>query len=617
MDYLRLQALCKRARKLIIESTSTAGSGHPTSCLSAVELMVGLMFNGSFRYRISEPTYHNNDRLIFSKGHAAPLLYSLWVLAGAMDEDELLRLRRFDSALEGHPSRRFPYTEAVTGSLGQGLSVGVGMALNAKYLDNLTYRTFVLLGDGEMAEGQIYEAMQLAGHYKLNNLIAVVDVNRLEQVGKTMLGWDMKAYARRAEAFGWDAIMLDDGHELSLVEKAYEMALMSKEKPVMIIARTKKGKGISFLEDVEGWHGKALDRTAMRAALEELGEVDNNVTGDVGEPDDVGLMEDRFEEVAELGYDHDEREIAAPREAYGHVLVKMGLEQKKMVVLDAGVGNSTHARQFAQYFPKRFFEMYIAEQNMVSTATGLALRGKQVFVSTFGAFFTRAVDQLRVAAYCGADLKLVGSHVGVSIGEDGPTQMGLEDIALFRSILGSAVLQPADHVSTEKLAMAMLEYQGICYMRTVRMDLESLYDPKEEFWIGGSKTLRSSTDDVVTLIGSGVTVHECLRAYNQLIKEGVVVRVIDLYSIKPLDVETVVRACKETRALIVVEDHYAEGGIAEAVRSQTIFETTPVHSLAVTKMPRSGKPHELMAWEGIDAEGIVRKVREILQTLQS
>jgi transketolase len=629
MDLQQLTTLSQIIRSSIVRSTTGAGSGHLTSSLSAVELITGLCFGGIFRYRVDDPNYPNNDRLIFSKGHAAPLLYALWGAAGKVTDEELLTLRQFDSVLEGHPTKRFAYTEAATGSLGQGLSVGVGMAINAKYLDNLAYRTYVLLGDSEMAEGQNWEAMQLATYYKLDNLVGIVDVNRLGQRGETMLSWDFRAYARRAEAFGWNAVMLEDGHHMASVLKAYEIAAQTKGKPTLVIAKTIKGKGITFLENKEEWHGKVLTQQQLDDALREFGDIDTDIRGTISKPDVVEISNAEFlmpnkdinepmtnrnaeKKEVELDSPQDYERPLAVRKAYGHALVEMAEQYPEMVVLDAEVSNSTFAETFKKAYPKRFFEMFIAEQNMVSVAVGLAARGKKPFVSTFASFFTRAVDQIRVAQYNQSGVNFVGSHVGVSIGQDGPTQMGLEDIAIFRAILDSVVLSPADHVATEKLVKQMILHPGICYMRATRMEVEPLYEPDEEFVIGGSKTLRTSEHDRVTLIGAGVTIYECLKAYEELKKQGVMSRVIDLYSIKPVDVGTLVKACKETNTLIVVEDHFAEGGMAEAVRSALVYETTPVHSLAVRKMPRSGTPEELLRYEGIDAEGIVGKVNDVV-----
>lgn len=630
-----LEKISKLVRRYVLEATTEAGSGHPSSCLSAVELMVALMFGGSFRFKADDPAYRVNDRLIFSKGHAAPLLYSLWKVAGALTKTELLTLRKFTSRLEGHPTRRFPYAEVATGSLGQGLSVGLGMALSGR-MDQLPFRTYVLLGDSELAEGQNWEAMAVASHYGIDTLCGVVDMNRLGQRGETMDGHATHKIERKCKAFGWHTIVVD-GHNLEEVSRAYVEAAFTKGKPTMIIAKTIKGKGLAFLEDKNGWHGKSLNREDCQKALEEIGEVDEKLIAEIVKPEEMEIprlsgsshlaMHARGDKLDlnsvsslsnkvgipdEVDRLEDYTKPMATRKAYGHALVEMYPQYPDMVVLDAEMSNSTFAETFKQTYPERFFEMFIAEQNMVSVAVGMAMRGKVPFVSTFASFFTRAYDQIRVAQYSQSRLNFVGSHCGVSIGEDGPTQMGLEDIALFRSIFNSVVLCPSDHISTEKLVLQMAAHDGICYMRATRMEATPLYKTDDDFYIGGSKVLRQSNKDVVTIIGAGVTLHEALKAYESLLAENVFIRVIDLYSIKPLDIDTLVKACKETKALLVVEDHFTEGGMGEAVRSSLIFETTPIHSLAVTKMPRSGTPTELMAFEEIDAKAIVQKIKEIL-----
>lgn len=616
-----LQDLSKLVRRFVLESTTQAGSGHPTSCLSAVELMTTLLFGGGFHYKIDDPSYVNNDRLIFSKGHAAPLLYSLWAVAGALTKKELLTLRKFGSSLEGHPTQNFPYTEMASGSLGQGLSVGLGMALSAR-MDGLSFRTYVLLGDSELAEGQNWEAMAVASHYGVENLCGMVDMNRLGQRGETMEGHNTAKLERKCRAFGWHTLVVD-GHSIEELLIAYQQAAIFKGNPTMIIAKTLKGKGVSFLENKNGWHGKTLSQIECDEALLEIGEVNENLKGFIEKPSPPISKQNLDSKLAvvgssmsvkmdELDTREDYRKPMAVRRAYGHALVEMFPAFPEMVVLDAEMSNSTFAEMFKIKYPDRFFEMFIAEQNMVSVAVGMALRGKVPFVSTFASFFTRAFDQIRVAQYNNSRLNFIGSHAGVSIGEDGPTQMGLEDIALFRAVLNSVVLYPADHVSTEKLAILMAQHDGICYMRMTRMDTQPLYTPEESFQIGGSKVLRQSKEDQITIVGAGVTLYEALEAYELLKAEGIWVRVIDLYSIKPLDVETLVRSSKETKALIVVEDHFAEGGMAEAVKSALIYETSPIHSLAVRKMPRSGTSKELAFFEEIDAKSIIKKVKEIL-----
>lgn len=606
----QLKKLAALIRYYILAATTAAGSGHPTSSLSATELMTALFFGGFFRYNPDQPEHPNNDRLIFSKGHATPLFYALWAAAGKLPGEELINTyRRFGSPLEGHPTVSFPYTEAATGSLGQGLSIGLGMALNAKYLDRLPYLTYVLLGDSEMAEGSQWEALQLAAHYELDNLIAILDVNRLGQRGETMYGHDLQAYEQRVAAFGWETILVD-GHSFEEILTAYQQAALVSGKPAMIITRTVKGKGVSFLEGKNGWHGKALNKDDYERALKELGAVDQSARGRIPKPHDQKPLSLQPGKAKPISYPADKP--VATRTAYGNALARIYPEFPRIVSLDGEVSNSTMAEIFQQAYPERFFEMYIAEQNMVGTALGLARRGKMPFVSTFAAFFSRAFDQIRMSQYSGPDLKFVGSHAGVSIGEDGPSQMGLEDIAMFRAVLDSVVLYPGDAVSTEKLVEAMARHQGISYLRTTRMATSILYGPEEEFVIGGCKVLRSSDQDAATVIAAGVTLHEALAAWEALQKEGISIRVIDLYSIKPLDVVALQAAARETRALITVEDHYPEGGLGEAVLSALASGPAPVHSLAVRRKPQSGKPKELLDYEDIDAGAIVRKVKELL-----
>lgn len=605
-----LQAIATLMRHWILKSTHRAKSGHPTSSLSAVELMAGLFFGGHFRFDAKNPDHPNNDRLIFSKGHASPLFYALWAAAGQLSAKDLMTYRDFGSKLEGHPTSRFSLAEAATGSLGQGLSIGVGMALNAKYLDKLPYRTFVLLGDSEMAEGSQWEAIQLAAHYRLDNLVGILDVNRLGQRGETMYGDDLIAYQKRIDAFGWRSIVVDDGHNQDQVLVALEAATRGEDRPVMIIARTMKGKGVSFLEDATGWHGKALDDEKLAQALEELGEIDEAVRGELTPPDDQHPQLDKPQHVSEPSYELG-KEVAT-RQAYGNALQRLASRYPLLVALDGEVSNSTGAQTFGDDYPDRFFEMFIAEQNMVGTAQGLALRGKLPFVSTFAAFFSRAFDQIRMSRYSDSNLKFVGSHAGVSIGEDGPSQMGLEDIAMFRTILDSVVLYPSDAMSTERLVEEMAQHHGIAYLRTTRGATPVIYEADEAFPIGGCKVLRESEMDKATIIAAGITLHESLKAYDQLLEEGLPVRVIDLYSVKPIDADTLREATESTRLVLTVEDHYLAGGIGEAVRSALEAIPTAVRSLAVTKRPMSGTPEELLDHQGISAAAIVTEVRNML-----
>ncbi len=607
----KLEQIARLIRYYILTATAEAGSGHPSSSLSAVDLMTALFFGGFFRFDPEQPEHPNNDRVIFSKGHASPLFYALWTVAGQVSERELMTMRKFGSPFEGHPTVSFPFTEAATGSLGQGLSIGVGMALNAKYIDNLPYRTFVLLGDSEMAEGSQWEAIQIAAHYRLDNLIGIIDVNRLGQTGETMYGHRLDAYRKRVAAFGWKTIVID-GHAFDQILPAYRKAVRMKNHPVMIIAKTIKGKGFPFLEDRTGWHGKAPKREEADLALRAFGSVDTSIRERLQQPEDRKPSITTPTERPEVFYPPDKP--VATRRAYGNALARIFPSFPDMVVLDAEVSNSTFSEIFRDRYPERFFEMFVAEQNMVGTALGLSRRGKLPFVSSFAAFLTRAFDQIRMSQYSGANIKFCGSHAGVSIGEDGPSQMGLEDIAMFRAILGSVVLYPSDAVATEKLVEEAARHRGLVYIRTTRADTPILYRSHDVFAIGGSRVLRASDRDRVTVIAAGITLHEALAAYEELITTGIPVRVIDLYSIKPLDEETLRRAARETGALLTVEDHYAEGGLGEAVKGFLCTSCVPIHSLAVKKMPKSGKPHELLNYEEISRNAIVSKVREIAGT---
>lgn len=616
----QLEKLAKLIRYYILTSTTAAGSGHPSSSLSAVELMAALIFGGFFCFDADNPDYHNNDRLIFSKGHAAPLFYGLWAVAGQISEEELMTLRQFNSRLEGHPSLKFPYAEAATGSLGQGLSIGAGMAINGK-LDKLPYRTYVLLGDSEMVEGSNWEAMQLASYYKLNNLIGIIDVNRLGQRGETMLGYKVEEYQKRVSAFGWEVFLIDDGHNLSKIIKAYQKALVVKNKPVMIIAKTVKGKGVKIMENKDGWHGKALNQEQLSEALKEMGEVDKEVRRKFKKPisNIKYQMSNQCQMPLQCGgqanvkfAEYVKGQLVATRQAYGNALVKIFPKYPNIVALDAEVGNSTFAEVFKKHYPGRFIECFIAEQNMVGMAQGLSKLGKIPFVSSFAAFFTRAFDQIRMSQYSDSNIKFVGSHAGVSIGADGASQMGLEDIAMFRTILNGAVLYPSDAVSCEKLVQEAAKYQGIVYIRTTRAETSVLYSQEDNFEIGGSCVVKSSQNDIVTIIAAGITLHEALAAYQELAREGIFIRVIDCYSIKPIDQKILKQAARETKAIITVEDHFAEGGLGEAAASALSNNQIPVHIMAVRKMPKSGKMQELLDYEEISKDAIIKKVKSVL-----
>jgi transketolase len=460
-----------------------------------------------------------------------------------------------------------------------------------------------------MAEGSQWEAMELAAYYKLNNLVGIMDVNRLGQRGETMYGHDLDVYRDRVTAFGWGAIVID-GHHLPQILAAFEKVKDITDRPVMIIAKTLKGKGVSFIEDKNGWHGKPLKKDELSRALEELGPIDKTIMGRISKPEDRKPTEQIAQKLRPVSYTG--VKAVATRHAYGSALVRISPRFPNMVVLDAEVSNSTFSELFKEVHHDRFFEMYIAEQNMVGMALGLSIRNKIPFVSTFAAFLTRAFDQIRMSQYSNANIKFCGSHAGVSIGEDGSSQMGLEDLAMFRTLLDSVVLYPSDAISTDKLVEAMAEHKGIAYMRTTRKDTPILYRNDEVFRIGGSKILRSNPKDVAAVVAAGITVHEALKAYEELKKENIFIRIIDLYSIKPIDAATLKQAAKDTGSIITVEDHFAEGGINEAVQSALAEQPVPLYSLCVRKMPKSGKPDELLDFEEISAKAIMAKVKEIV-----
>ncbi len=601
-----LEKIAQRLRIHSLQMTTAAGSGHPSTCLSCAEIMACLFFH-EMRYNPRDPEALENDEFVLSKGHAAPILWAAYAEAGIIPQNSLLGLRKITSDLEGHPTPRMPWVKAATGSLGQGLSVGVGLAL-AQKLAGVKARTFVLMGDGECAEGAVWEAANTGREFKLGNLVAIVDVNRLGQSEPTMHQHDLKAYAKKFKAFGWDVYQID-GHK---IEKLLEVLAKARlgPKPKVILARTIKGKGVSFIEDKNGWHGKPLKPEELEKALAELGPMpDIEARKYVRSRQKVKRPEWKNNFEFELPSYKDK---TATRLAYGLALQKLGRVNDRVVVIDGDVKNSTYTDKFFAAFPGRSFESYIAEQNMIGLAMGLAAKGFLPFAATFAAFLTRAHDQIRMAAYSFSNIKLCGSHVGVSIGEDGPSQMGLEDLAMFTPIPGCTVLYPSDAVSAEKCVKEAARHKGMVYIRTTRPATPILYPPEEEFPIGGSKVLKKSDQDAVTVIAAGITLHEALRAAELLKKDGINIRVIDAYSVKPLDSETIIKSASETGGrVVVVEDHFEQGGLGTAV-ALILPEKKLWKHLCIRDIPRSGRPEELMAKYGIDAAAIVTAVKSLL-----
>jgi transketolase len=590
-----------------IRCTTKAGSGHPTSSMSCAHLL-SVLYADHLRYDVSDPKSPANDRFVMSKGHAAPALYSMLKAIGAISDRELLTLREFGSPIQGHPAPvpELPWIDVASGSLGQGLAVGLGMAL-AMRLDGLPGRTWVLMGDSEMAEGSVWESMEASAFHEVDNLVAIVDLNRLGQRGPTMHEWHADLFARRGQAYGWHTIEID-GHDVTSIDAAYTEA-SAADRPTLIVARTEKGHGVSFLANQEGWHGKAVPADQEGAAIEELGGIRSLTVTPPG-PEDLKPLT--------LGELHAEpaptyTDPVPTRKAFGEALAWLAGHRPDLVVLDGEVGNSTHTEDFQALAPERFIQMYIAEQAMVGAQTGLQALGKTAFAATFGAFLSRAADFVRMGAISRADLRLCGSHAGVSIGEDGPSQMAVEDLAMFRALNGSTVLYPADGHATIKLVTTMCDLPGISYLRTTREATPLVYTADDEFPVGGSKTVRTSGDDSVTLIGAGVTLHACLEAADALDRGGVAARVIDTYSVKPIDAATLRRALEETGILVVAEDHRVEGGLGDAVLdaiASTGALSGSVIKLGVTDMPGSGTAQQMRAWAGIDSASIASRARD-------
>lgn len=611
-----LSTLHNKATQLRINSvraTSEAGSGHPSSCASAADIVAALFFS-VMRYDPKNPKARNSDRFILSKGHAAPLLYAAWAEAGLFPTSDLLKLRTLTSDLEGHPTPRLPFIDMATGSLGQGLSVGVGIALNAKFVDKLDHRTYVLMGDGESVEGSVWEAAEVGRQHGLDNLCAIVDINRLGQSDPTMLQHDMDAYRSRWAGFGWHAIVVN-GHDLAALLKAFDEAARTKGRPTVLLAQTFKGKGISFMEDKVDWHGKPLKKgEETQKAIDELTSQlrPNGAAVQIQKPPVSGATPVTIGTIPPPPYKIGD--AVATREAFGAALEALGSVNPLIVALDADVKNSTYTDKFGKKFPNRFFENFIAEQNMVGAAAGLAACGKVPFAATFACFLSRAYDFIRMAAISGSNIKLVGTHVGVSIGEDGPSQMGLEDIAMMAAQPNMTVLYPSDGNSTYRLLEAAAQHKGMVYVRAGRPKTPVIYGQDERFHIGGSKIIRESTSDLLTIVAAGVTLFEALKAHDQLKAAGIAVRVIDLYSIAPIDRTTLVESGRATqRRILTVEDHYAHGGLGDAVLSAVSTEGIAVHKLAVREIPHSGKPEELVDHYGIGVRSIVEAAKQIIK----
>lgn len=637
-----LKKIAKLLRYYVLVSTAEAGSGHPTSCLSSVELLIGLFFGGFFQQDIKNPKDIFNDRFILSKGHSAPLLYSIYTVLGKVKKQELMSLRKFGSKLEGHPTPKFEFVDVATGSLGQGLSIGLGMVMGIKLkiksqklkVDEEP-KIWVLMGDSEMAEGQVWEAVQLASYYNVSNLIALVDINRLGQSRETMLGWQIEDYKRRFEAFNWQTFILKDGHNLNEILKTFEKIKNSQvNKPKVVLAKTIKGKGISFLENKNDWHGRALNKDQLKLALNELGKIDFNIRFQLKKPEKYQINDEKNADekvfaiinklenlVDSKDFNTDEKKSMSTREAYGRELVELGKIDKDVVVLDAETGNSTYENLFQQKYPERFFQIFIAEQNMVSIGLGLSKIGFKVYMSTFAAFLTRAFDQIRMAHYSNANLKIAGSHSGVSIGQDGASQMGLEDLAMFNSLAKSVIFYPSDKTSTQKLTQLAKDTDGIIYLRLTRGETPIIYDESEEFEIGGCKVHKlnppvggqKQKSKRILLIAAGITVFEALKA-QKILKDDYDIVVVDLYCIRPLDEKTLKNLIKNYPNVIVVEDHYQYGGIGSVVEKFILENNLKINTyihLACKKIPMSGKPEELLEYEEIDYKSIVKNIRLI------
>ena len=607
----KLESISKRLRKHSIISTSKAESGHPSTCLSCADIVSTLFFH-ALCFDVSNPSNPLNDRFVLSKGHGVPVVWAAWAEAGAFSVDELMNLRSIDSPLEGHPTPRSPWADVATGSLGQGLSIGLGMAISAKK-DNLNSKVYVLMGDGELAEGSVWEAAMLASYKRVDNLIAILDINRFGQSEQTMYGDDVNLYARRFQSFGWTTEIID-GHDIPQILAALDRAINHTKTPYAIVAKTLKGKGISFMENQEGWHGKPIPKGEMlEKALDEIGDcVEPLEMVTVRAPKSQNLQ--IATEAPMPAPNFPANTYLATRQSYGKALAELGSVNPNVMVLDGDTKNSTYSQEFLKKFPERFVECFIAEQNMIGTAVGLSAMGKIPFASSFACFLTRAYDQIRMGAVSRANLKICGSHCGVSIGPDGPSQMGLEDIAMMRAIPGSTVLYPSDAISAQQMVGLAATKNGIVYIRTSRPKTNLLYENDSKFRVGGSHTLRSSNDDQATLVSAGITLHEALQAAEILGEKGFPIRVIDLYSVKPVDAETLRQAATETGFVITIEDHYPEGGLGEAVLDALANVNNRYHKIAVTHLPRSGPGDKLLRMFGLDAKSIANTVEGLLSS---
>ena len=606
-EFLRDKA--DRIRLKSMEMTTRAGSGHPTTAMSAAEILSVLYFD-QMVYDPDNPNSFEGDDFVMSKGHGAPGLYAAMDEAGMLKKEDVMSLREYDSILEGHPVPKLAGVRLATGSLGQGLSGGLGLGMAMK-MDSIDRYSYVLIGDGEMAEGNIWEAMILGPALKLNNVIGIIDINRLGQSGPTLYEWNVEEYHKKVEAFGWHTQTID-GHSVEEIIEAIEAA-KKDPRPSMILAKTVKGKGVDFLENADGMHGKAASEDELEKGKEQISKRLKDVDYTPNNQTRLSPKPSGNVDKIDVKPEYQEGDKEATRTAFGTAVRKLGEQDKQIVVLDGDVKNSTRTQFSFDSFPERSIECYIAEQNMIGFAAGLQARGKRTYAATFAAFLTRAHDQIRMASYSQANLKLCGSHTGVSIGEDGPSQMGLEDLAMMRSLYGSVVLSPSDPVSAEKLTASMNAYEGISYMRTIRGKTPVIYDASENFEIGGSKVLRQSDDGSAMILATGITVPEALKAQEILQKEGISAGVMDIYSVKPVDEEGIRDASKNASFILTVEDHYPEGGMGEAVAS-AVGQDIRVYSQAVTRLPHSGKPAELMAEQGIDAEGIADRIRKLIKS---